>query len=1134
MPVASSSRYEQPLSPPPMSATPSRSNLRTLSTNSPTVTSGSHQQKLNVITRVAIEGKAKHGQDGASIRMFLKITLPLNSVSPGSTIPLFPEENVKVLTSQVHPLDSNSVPYNFSSTVSPMLHNAARALNLPARSQENYHSAFNLSKSNGTTSSSHSDKPTNGNTTSPIDVQYTGHILVSGYSISFVLPKVFLSRRRNGGFPSDNEEEGFSRTPSTRRRSSVGERNQAHFMAAIDLWVPFLCRPPRSPYLLSIPTPRCLHNHIKLRIFPPVVNNTSASLASLSSMEEESNSWDLTSDPHVTRSSSRPSRSNTYNNFADDESSDSSNTGSADGCAIQGTFPSAERIRVRWAKHLKTLHIPGVEKDGRRRVGVDEVQGEMTCIVRGKGTSSLNADVEGVLMSVEYKGQCKGIWHPGVATLLGLDVGLVAKGSDISWAQGYPSQWEVSGGTGYTGFDSDPAGNRPGLNTRASSFDPNAQIQIHTPGLESDPQSYQTSRTTSTSSMSSLLRAPLPAQNLAEYSFEGSNTTLPSTTLSPMGTMSSISSLPASSTPNLPQPTPIRPPGSPITLHLNMNDLQPPTNNIFTFKISGTVLVTARPSLGRLNSSSTGDKPADPEAIVLPHYTVLAAHSESTSIIVRNEVDGASLEVFHPTGDIHSDAQARKTVLQKGGFTRCGEDGGRVALKFFDTQNMTGHVRPVSRPRTPSNNMATRVPSSAPSPRVPFPARGKREGPTIIPSVQASVTALGHERGMFPEGYAVRICLQTPALTDSEWLEFGMAYGARAGEMPQAVQGKQQTKVHIICASLDGVPVRAETTKAATSDAGGLAVVPFEQLSVKQWVSWGKVYAGTSVGSSLVMDYIVKDTQVDKGKGKERLDLTEMNILLPTFLVSVARFEVVVDVTPGLEISSLRSNFDYHQVLPTGRRLLQYSVEEFAQPYLSLTIRKSTNSPGSYSPYIKWHFLFTWTILLVAFLWMHRLSVETQHLIRTMNVESLVVGPWESVETVTLTTTIYASTTTRRWFGEPTPEPTTASASKVTPVAVPSGDPPIRTKLQTLDVTSAFPSPSSHHHTPDWRETSLDTPTQSILEKYGLIPIEHIFSFSWTDEHADTMKRATDKIVETMEVLWNIFRRVYHYPLNPP
>ena len=156
---------------------------------------------------------------------------------------------MKIHTSQVHPLDHNSVPYNFSSTISPLLHNAARALNLPARSQENFASAFNLPKSNGNTSS-RSMKSETGENIPPIDTQYTGQILVSGYSICFVLPKIFLSHRREGGNISDNDDDPPSRNPATRRRLSIGERNQAQFMAAVDMWVPFICRPPRSPYLV--------------------------------------------------------------------------------------------------------------------------------------------------------------------------------------------------------------------------------------------------------------------------------------------------------------------------------------------------------------------------------------------------------------------------------------------------------------------------------------------------------------------------------------------------------------------------------------------------------------------------------------------------------------------------------------------------------------------------------------------------------------------------------------------------------------------------------------------------------------------------------------------------------------------
>lgn len=160
---------------------------------------------------------------------------------------------MKILTSQVHPLDNHSIPYNFSSTISPLLHNAARALSLPARSSETFDSVFGLSSSaasnasvsSTSTRSARSSPPLHSENVPPVDVQYTGHILVSGYNISYVLPKTFPTRNRN----TQNESEAESSSMSA-RRLSIGERNAAQFMAAIDMWIPYVSRPPRHPYLV--------------------------------------------------------------------------------------------------------------------------------------------------------------------------------------------------------------------------------------------------------------------------------------------------------------------------------------------------------------------------------------------------------------------------------------------------------------------------------------------------------------------------------------------------------------------------------------------------------------------------------------------------------------------------------------------------------------------------------------------------------------------------------------------------------------------------------------------------------------------------------------------------------------------
>ena len=127
------------------------------------------------------------------------------------------EENLKILDSTVHPLDANSNPYNFPKE-STLLHKAARALNLPVRSPHSYVS------STASASSTSSDVP-------KLDERYTGQILVSAYHVSYILPKEFPRR----------ETDPRSKRPST----------FAQFMAAIDIWAPYISQPPHAPYLVS-------------------------------------------------------------------------------------------------------------------------------------------------------------------------------------------------------------------------------------------------------------------------------------------------------------------------------------------------------------------------------------------------------------------------------------------------------------------------------------------------------------------------------------------------------------------------------------------------------------------------------------------------------------------------------------------------------------------------------------------------------------------------------------------------------------------------------------------------------------------------------------------------------------------
>lgn len=148
------------------------------------------------------------------------------------------EGEVKIRDYKVHPLDSDSVPYNFSSDKNPLIHNAARALNLPARSNKNYLSLFEGSLA----TPSRGGSP-NESVIPKFDERFSGYFIISGYNVCFVLPKEFPTNIRVRSASTDSDGEGFVtrsmyKTPSRSRRASVGERNIVQFMAAIALSVP--------------------------------------------------------------------------------------------------------------------------------------------------------------------------------------------------------------------------------------------------------------------------------------------------------------------------------------------------------------------------------------------------------------------------------------------------------------------------------------------------------------------------------------------------------------------------------------------------------------------------------------------------------------------------------------------------------------------------------------------------------------------------------------------------------------------------------------------------------------------------------------------------------------------------------
>ena len=706
-----------------------------------------------------------------------------------------------------------------------------------------------------------------------LDDRYTGTILVNDYNVCFVTPREIPVLPR--------DQSSILRTSSAslhRRRASVVDRRTLNFMAAIEMWVPYTCAPPNAPYVLSIPTPRCLSNQIRLRIFPPNSSQVSGSYASLSSAEDEISSWDLTSDPPVTRGTM--GLTNPHSDMADDESSDSSypSVGTyADGCGIQGNFPSTERIRIRWAAPLKP-NSTLVTRGGRRQIGIREVSAETQYEILGRRN-------EGLLVKVDHKAHCKGVWFPGVATLVGLDVKLHTSECDVSWPLGSESKWIVTGQTGFTGFAVDTP-------VQMDAYDPIDSPQSVATALPNGNTGISRSRyDRSPPSGSSLLRVALPESTGGDYSFEASTSTL-------SATVSSMESLEGKSRPTSSngRRNSSRSPLSIITVHLNMDNLLPPSNDT-TISVSGVILISSVSS----SQESSDDNETPTEPFSLPVFRFNGLNAQTTGCIVRNAAEDLVVDV--------RDSKTRATTLTKGRSTKCSRDGVRVGVRstlltMASRMRITSQSQPnaasrvvpppLTQSRTPNLPSLTRVPSTSALMAMTASIRPRRDGDLMIPSVVVHVTPYPSTNSNQPDMYAVTVTLPAPTDSNSEWLEVGLA---QSGD-PQA-SGEGPPRVHVVSASVEDVPVRYEVRAGAKEEDTSESIgVPFEQQSGKEWISWISMHVGETGGGQVKIAYLSRIKPLP-GKEGEKTDLS-FNILLPVFTLPVGQLDVNLEPHSGM------------------------------------------------------------------------------------------------------------------------------------------------------------------------------------------------------------------------------------------
>lgn len=222
----------------------------------------------------------------------------------------------------------------------------------------------------------------------------------------------------------------------------------------------------------------------------------------------------------------------------------------------------------------------------------------------------------------------------------------------------------------------------------------------------------------------------------------------------------------------------------------------------------------------------------------------------------------------------------------------------------------------------------------------------------------------------------------------------------------------------------------------------------------------------------------------------------------------------------------MQSNITHQQKLAHGRKLIHYSMEEFFYPHLAFRLQTMNREKQTSSSGLKYLIFATLATLLIGLFSMLHLSTEIRLLSRSLEGYSLVVGSgWNDVpEPITVTRTLYA-TGSRWWFGDqPKETEATTSVSTTTFMAT--------TTSLSIPIISSASSASFYEAS----ETSL-SPTSSpasYVHSLALVP-EKLLSMTWEDLRPvrTVASSALKKVSAAINVVWHVFRKVYHYPLDP-
>ena len=236
---------------------------------------------------------------------------------------------------------------------------------------------------------------------------------------------------------------------------------------------------------------------------------------------------------------------------------------------------------------------------------------------------------------------------------------------------------------------------------------------------------------------------------------------------------------------------------------------------------------------------------------------------------------------------------------------------------------------------------------------------------------------------------------------------------------------------------------------------------------------------------------------------------------------------------------TLQSNFVHQQKSPDGYRLLHYSLDHFFTPTLSLTLERHSHripmgwSLGNLLLLLLWIFPAVLTSVLLV-----NLGTEFKHM--RQSVDRLAVRDFDPpeipaplMETIFVTTTVFS--------------PSPSVATEVDNVSTQTTTPLFTSSVSIITAASTAAATTTRStstlSTSDQTQidmasfTSTPTPSTSpLFSENSLLPVSAL-PFEWSKfwiEYSPVARKTVDRILEGLGIVWQTFRKVYHYPLDPP